>query len=100
MDTERPMDPALYKAATQGKVASLRQLVDPDDPSVLRSTTPQLNTVLHLAAVHGHAAFAGEVLEMNIGVWILFGTATLSFLLVSNSKSNSGPEEAIESLKK
>jgi hypothetical protein len=100
MDTERPMDPALYKAATQAKVASLRQLVDPDDPSVLRSTTPQLNTVLHLAAVHGHAAFAGEVLEMNIGVWILFGTATLSFLLVSNSKSNSGPEEAIESLKK
>jgi hypothetical protein len=27
-------------------------------------------------------------------------TATLSFLLVSNSKSNSGPEEVIESLQK
>jgi hypothetical protein len=33
-------------------------------------------------------------------VWIPFGTATLSFLLVSNSKSNSGPEKAIESLQK
>jgi hypothetical protein len=29
---------------------------------------------------------------------IPFGTSTLSFLLVSNSKSNSGPVEAIESL--
>ncbi|CAN6292411.1 unnamed protein product [Urochloa humidicola] len=59
------MDPALYKAATQGKVASLKQLVDPEDPSVLTSTTPQQNTALHLAALHGHAAFAGEVLEKN-----------------------------------
>ncbi|RLN18566.1 ankyrin repeat-containing protein [Panicum miliaceum] len=59
------MDPALYKAATQGKVASLRQLVDPEDPSVLSSTTPQLNTALHLAALHGHAEFALEVLEKN-----------------------------------
>jgi hypothetical protein len=33
-------------------------------------------------------------------VWIPFGTATLSFLLVSNSKSNSGPKKAIENLKK
>jgi hypothetical protein len=33
-------------------------------------------------------------------VWIPFGTATLSFVLVSNSKSNSGPEETIEAYKK
>jgi ankyrin repeat protein len=59
------MDPALYKAATQGKVASLRQLVDPEDPSVLSSTTPQLNSALHLAALHGHAAFARDVLDKN-----------------------------------
>ncbi|KAF8674274.1 hypothetical protein HU200_048096 [Digitaria exilis] len=65
MDSERRMDPALYKAATQGKVASLKQLVDPENPSVLSSTTPQLNTALHLAAVHGHAAFAGEVLDRD-----------------------------------
>jgi ankyrin repeat protein len=59
------MDPALYKAATQGKVAGLNQLVDPEDPSILSSTTPQLNTALHLAATHGHAAFAGEVLDKD-----------------------------------
>jgi len=59
------MDPALYKAATQGKVSSLKQLVDPEDPSVLSATTPQLNSALHLAALHGHAEFAGEVLDMN-----------------------------------
>jgi ankyrin repeat protein len=59
------MNPALYKAATQGKMSSLKQLVDPEDPSVLSATTPQLNTALHLAALHGHAEFAGEVLDMN-----------------------------------
>ncbi|CAL4935785.1 unnamed protein product [Urochloa decumbens] len=65
-ERERRMHPALYKAATQGKVASLQKLLDPEDPSsVLTSTTPQLNTALHLAALHGHAAFAGEVLEKN-----------------------------------
>ncbi|CAL4980236.1 unnamed protein product [Urochloa decumbens] len=63
MDSERRMSPALYKAATQGNVASLRQPVDPEDPSILSSMTPQLNTVLHLAALHGHAEFACEVLE-------------------------------------
>ena len=59
------MDPALYMAATLGKVASLRKLVDPEDSSALSSTTPQLNTALHLAALHGHATFAGEVLDRN-----------------------------------
>ncbi|CAL4992075.1 unnamed protein product [Urochloa decumbens] len=60
------MDPALYKAATQGDVETLKRLLlDPEDPIALTSTTPQLNTALHLAALHGHAAFAGEVLEQN-----------------------------------
>ncbi|CAN6372703.1 unnamed protein product [Urochloa humidicola] len=56
------MDPALYKAATLGKVAALKLLVDPEDPSILKSITPQANTALHLAALHGHAEFASEVL--------------------------------------
>ncbi|TVU45211.1 hypothetical protein EJB05_04687, partial [Eragrostis curvula] len=64
METERRMDPALYKAATQGKVTSLKQLVE-KDPTILRATTPQLNSALHLAALRGHADFAGEVLERN-----------------------------------
>ncbi|KAJ1293718.1 hypothetical protein BS78_01G090300 [Paspalum vaginatum] len=65
MDSEKGMDPALYKAATQGKVASLRQLVDREDPSLLSSTTPQHNNAVHLAALHGHAEFAGEALDRN-----------------------------------
>ncbi|XP_062209424.1 protein ACCELERATED CELL DEATH 6-like [Phragmites australis] len=59
---QRGMDPALYKAATQGKVASLRQLAAAD-PKILSSVTPQLNTALHLAALHGHSKFASEVLD-------------------------------------
>ncbi|RLM58628.1 ankyrin repeat-containing protein [Panicum miliaceum] len=55
------MDPALYKAATRGNVARLTELlVDPEDPR-----TPQLHTALHLAALHGHADFAREVLDKN-----------------------------------
>ncbi|CAL4935783.1 unnamed protein product [Urochloa decumbens] len=55
------MHPALYKAATQGNVASLRKLVA-ENHNILRSTTPQLNTALHLAAIHGNSKFASEVL--------------------------------------
>ncbi|TVU45186.1 hypothetical protein EJB05_04662, partial [Eragrostis curvula] len=62
MEAERCMDPALYKAATQGRVSSLKQLVL-KDPTILSATTPQGNSALHLAALHGHADFAGEVLE-------------------------------------
>jgi ankyrin repeat protein len=57
------MYPALYKAATQGRVSSLKQLVE-EDTTILSATTPQLNTVLHLAALHGHADLAGVVLEI------------------------------------
>jgi ankyrin repeat protein len=46
-------------------VSSLKQVVDPEDASILSSTTPQRNTVLHLAAMHGHADYAREVLDMN-----------------------------------
>ncbi|CAN6372704.1 unnamed protein product [Urochloa humidicola] len=59
------MDPELYKATMKGNVEMLRRLVDPEDPiCVLCSSTPQLNTALHLAALHGHAEFAGVVLGM------------------------------------
>ncbi|KAL6636951.1 hypothetical protein ACP70R_024523 [Stipagrostis hirtigluma subsp. patula] len=61
---ERGMDPRLFKAATQGSVRSLRKLVVAD-VKILNSTTPQHNTALHLAALHGHAGFAGEVLSVS-----------------------------------
>ncbi|XP_066368781.1 protein ACCELERATED CELL DEATH 6-like [Miscanthus floridulus] len=55
------MDPALYKAATQGCVGILRKLVV-NDVKILNSKTPQNNTALHLAALHGHPKFARKVL--------------------------------------
>ncbi|CAN6309456.1 unnamed protein product [Urochloa humidicola] len=64
------MDPQLYQAATHGKVEILKQLLlqgkdkdDKDKPDILSSTTPQRNTALHLAALHGHTEFAREVLQ-------------------------------------
>ncbi|KAL6637008.1 hypothetical protein ACP70R_024580 [Stipagrostis hirtigluma subsp. patula] len=60
----RGMDPRLFKAATQGSVRSLRKLVVAD-VKILNSTTPQHNTALHLAALHGHADFAREVLSVS-----------------------------------
>ncbi|TVU16880.1 hypothetical protein EJB05_32882, partial [Eragrostis curvula] len=65
MESERRMNPALYKAVTQGNVASLKQVVAGDAATMLSTTTPQLNTVLHLAATHGHAEFAREILKMK-----------------------------------
>jgi len=63
METEAKggMDPALYKAATQGRVGILRKLVV-NDVKILNSKTPQNNTALHLAALHGHPKFARKVL--------------------------------------
>jgi ankyrin repeat protein len=58
------MDPALYKAATQGCVRSLRQLVV-KDVKILNSKTPQGNTALHVAALYGHPNFAREVLKVS-----------------------------------
>jgi ankyrin repeat protein len=69
MGSERRMDPALYKAATQGRVSSMKQLVE-KDPTILSTTTPQLNTALHLAALHGHADLAGVVLEKMEGLLV------------------------------
>ncbi|CAO2146787.1 unnamed protein product [Urochloa humidicola] len=65
MDSEKRMNPALYKAATLGKVATLKHLVD-QHLEDLNSTTPHANTVLHLAALHGHAEFASEVLGNKV----------------------------------
>jgi ankyrin repeat protein len=69
MESERHMDPALYKAATQGRVSSMKPLVE-KDPTILSTTTPQLNTALHLAALHGHADLAGVILEKMEGLLV------------------------------
>ncbi|XBI42879.1 hypothetical protein VPH35_107726 [Triticum aestivum] len=58
------MDPALHKAAVQGSVASLRELVA-ERPGILGSKTPHGNTALHIAAELGHAGFAEEALGVD-----------------------------------
>uniref|UniRef100_A0A0A9I3L2 PGG domain-containing protein n=1 Tax=Arundo donax TaxID=35708 RepID=A0A0A9I3L2_ARUDO len=58
------MDPRLYKAVTKGDVKSLRKLVVAD-VKILNSTTPQHNTALHLAALHGHTGVSREVLSVS-----------------------------------
>ncbi|GJM96529.1 hypothetical protein PR202_ga13372 [Eleusine coracana subsp. coracana] len=63
------MNPSLYKAATHGRVSSLKQLVE-NDPTALSATTLQLNTALDLAAAYGHAGCAGEVLEKIEGLLV------------------------------
>ncbi|CAO2149495.1 unnamed protein product [Urochloa humidicola] len=66
------MDTRLYKAVTEGDAEMLRRLLlqhrpDPEDPTrrFLRSTTPKLNTALHLAALYGHANFAEQILAVD-----------------------------------
>ncbi|TVU45192.1 hypothetical protein EJB05_04668, partial [Eragrostis curvula] len=62
MERERRMDPALFKAATQGKVWWRRT---PGSSARRRRSSTRQPSALHLAALHGHADFAGEVLERN-----------------------------------
>ncbi|CAL4911340.1 unnamed protein product [Urochloa decumbens] len=51
--------------ATRGDVATLKRLLEADRNILVDSLTPQLNTALHLAALHGHADFAREVLNVK-----------------------------------
>ncbi|KAL6843592.1 hypothetical protein ACP4OV_026654 [Aristida adscensionis] len=101
------MDPALYKAATQGKVSLLRQLVK-ERPEILNSKTPQGNTALHLAAQHGNASFAREVVALSKELLVATnqdgdtplhlaakaGRLKVADLLVQEARSDEGKEAA------
>jgi len=54
----------LLEAAVRGHVAEMRDLYL-QVPDVLLGSTPQRNTCLHLAAIHGHAVFCKEVQALN-----------------------------------
>jgi ankyrin repeat protein len=58
------MDRRLLKAATSGDSKSLKELAA-ENPSMLRGTTPQRNTCLHISSVHGHEEFCKDVLALN-----------------------------------
>ncbi|WVZ64167.1 hypothetical protein U9M48_013730, partial [Paspalum notatum var. saurae] len=59
-----PMDGQLVKAAVTGDSTVMKQLAS-EDPAVLLGTTPQGNTCLHIAAIHGHGEFCKETVALN-----------------------------------
>jgi ankyrin repeat protein len=54
------MDGEVLKAAVTGDARLMKDLAS-QDPSVLLGTTPQGNTCLHIAAIHGHEVLCKEV---------------------------------------
>lgn len=58
------MEGRLLEAAASGDSRSLNELAA-QDTSVLLVTTPQGNTCLHIASIHGHEGFCKEVLALN-----------------------------------
>jgi ankyrin repeat protein len=59
-----PMDGGVLEAAVTGD-ARLKKDLASQDPSVLLGTTPQGNTCLHIASIHGHQGFCNDVLTFN-----------------------------------
>ena len=53
------MDPGMLDAATSGNVTKMMRL-NQDIPGVLLRRTPQGNTCLHIASIHGHQGFCTE----------------------------------------
>ncbi|CAN6374781.1 unnamed protein product [Urochloa humidicola] len=58
------MDRHLLQAATSGDAESMKQLAL-HDPTVLLGTTPQGNTCLHIASIHGHKGFCKDAITLN-----------------------------------
>ncbi|CAN6362615.1 unnamed protein product [Urochloa humidicola] len=58
------MNRRLVEAATSGDAESMKQLAL-HDPAVLLGTTPQGNTCLHIASIHGHEEFCENVLTLG-----------------------------------
>jgi hypothetical protein len=58
------MNIQLLKAATDGKLISLKEL-SAENLSMLLGTTPEGNTCLHISSFHGHEEFCMDVLALN-----------------------------------
>ncbi|TVU00417.1 hypothetical protein EJB05_54154, partial [Eragrostis curvula] len=67
------MDRRLFDAAVSGHAAEIEHLVT-HDPAILLGTTPQGNTCLHIAAIHGHEGFCNEVLALDQSLPLLIAT--------------------------
>ncbi|RLM68977.1 protein ACCELERATED CELL DEATH 6-like isoform X1 [Panicum miliaceum] len=59
------MDRQLFDAAVAGHAAAIQHLLASQGPTVLLGTTPQGNTCLHIAAIHGHEGFCNDVLALD-----------------------------------
>jgi ankyrin repeat protein len=58
------MDRRLLGAAVSGDATKIVHL-DSEDPSLLHGTTPQGNTCLHIASIHGHEEFCKAFLALS-----------------------------------
>lgn len=58
------MDRRLLEASISGDAAEIKQLAL-DDPGVLLGTTPQGNTCLHIASIHGNEGFCKDILLLH-----------------------------------
>ncbi|XP_031102027.1 serine/threonine-protein phosphatase 6 regulatory ankyrin repeat subunit B-like [Ipomoea triloba] len=80
------MNPFLYKAAVKGNVEdyheALRQM--PEEEARRRQVTPKGNTVLHVAAIHGHKHLVEEILKE-----VEDDDAVMSLLFAKNNRNQS-----------
>ena len=70
------MQPDLYMAAKRGDTDFIKNLKAEDlEGPVLSQKTPQLNTVLHIAASLGHSQLVEAMLENDRGFWMVKNSA-------------------------
>ncbi|KAK1308830.1 hypothetical protein QJS10_CPA09g01304 [Acorus calamus] len=59
------MDPRIYRYAMSGDTNSMRKLVKEDQLDLTHQLTLHSNNALHIAAQHGHRAFAEELIRLS-----------------------------------
>ncbi|KAK1283955.1 Ankyrin repeat-containing protein [Acorus calamus] len=59
------MDPRIYRYAMSGDTNSMRKLVKEDQLDLTLQLTVHSNNALHIAAQHGHRAFAEELIRLS-----------------------------------
>ena len=70
------MHPDLFMAAKRGDIDFIKNLMAEDmERPVLSQKTPQLNTVLHIAASLGHSQLVEAMLENDRGFWMVKNSA-------------------------
>ena len=67
------MDLRLLKAAASGHAAEMKHMAV-HVPGVLHGTTPQGNTCLHIASIHGHEEFCKDVMSLSQSLPLLAAT--------------------------